>query len=106
MHYPAWLQLVLQVCFYFMTATPLAIIAWMILRRVRDRTAAIRPGAMRLLGWIVMTTTGMFLLMFASGGHRASREVEVVATVTVFVMTGVCVRMLWTLYRKIGLPRA
>ena len=106
MNYPAWLQIIVQVCVYFITAfTPIAIIVWMVLRRVRDREGAIRPGAMRLLWWFVITAAAALLLVFASGGHRASREVEGVATLTIVVLTGVFARMLWVLYGKIGLPR-
>ena len=105
MDYPVWLQPVLQGCSFLVTATPVAIIVWMFLRWRRDRQAAIRPGAMRLLWWLVITIGGFFLLAFASGGHKASPPVELAAIVFILVLTGLCVRWLWTLYLKIGVPR-
>jgi hypothetical protein len=104
--YPPWLHALLSICGVFSTmVTPLAIIVWMVLRRVRDPKAAIRPGAMRLLAWFVIAFGGFFLLAFASGGHKASPEVQAAAIVWFVVLTAICARMLWTLYRRIGLPR-
>jgi hypothetical protein len=103
--YPAWLQIVLQAGSSIIFAAPIAIIVWMFLRWRRDRQAAIRPGAMRLLGWFVITFGGFFLLAFASGGHKASPPVELAAIVFILVLAGICVRWLWTLYVKIGVPR-
>lgn len=103
-HYPVWLPAILQACSFLIMGTPVAIIAWMVLRRQRDRQAALRPGALRLLWWCVVTIGGLFLLMFASGGHKASPEVELAAIVWIVALTGTCIRWLWTLYRTIGLP--
>ena len=98
-----WLQLVLQGCSYLIMATPVAIIAWMVVRWRRDRRAAIRPGAMRLLWWCLTAFGGFFLIAFASGGHKASPPVELAGIIFIFVLTALCIRWLWTLYRKIGL---
>ena len=104
MDYPVWLQWLLQVCSWLITATPVAIIVWMFLRW--RRRAPIRPGALQLLWWCVITFGGFFLLAFASGGHKASPPVELAAILFILVLTGVCIRWLWTLYRKIGLRGA
>lgn len=103
MYHSVLLELVLQACSFFIMATPVAIIVWMVMRRRRDRQAAIRPGALRLLWWFAITFGGFFLLAFAAGGHKASPPVELAAIVFMLVLTGACARWLWTLYRKIGL---
>ena len=105
MYHSVLLELVLQACSFFIMATPVAIIVWMVLRRRRDRQAAIRPGAMRLLWWFLITIGGFLLLAFASGGHKASPPVELAAIVWMLALTGICARMLWALYRQIGLPK-
>ena len=78
---------------------------WIVLRWVRDPKREIRPGGLRLLWWSIVAVGGFFALAFASGGHKASPPVELAAIVFILVLAGICVRWLWTLYVKIGVPR-
>ena len=96
---------VLSACGLIITATPAAIIVWMVMSRRRDPQAAIRRGWIQLLQWVVYGVGGFLLLAFASGGHRASPPIQLLGIVWMLAFTGICVRMLWILYRKIGLPQ-
>jgi hypothetical protein len=99
-----WLGGIASICALVVWGTPVAIIIWMVAHRRANPKAAIRPGGVALAVWFAMTLVTVFFGLLSAGGHTPS-SIQMLGLVWALVVVGICARMLWELYGKIGLPK-